>query len=265
MADNQATIDGKPIAAPAVGNDGAPIAGDGNADTGKVVFGKHEFKSIEDAGRSYEESVRSMNLKAEEAAALRKENEALRQQAAQADILKDIAKNTAPREDKSSEFDAYVKQVAEKHDMSEEAVRDIVAPTSGWVADAERRLQEKIDAFQQSVDGRFGSMTAAQMKLTPEYRENQEWVDKLVDGGMPMDKAMETAKEIRSSLPPTQPDRIDPPGTVAGTRVAAGGKVESYISDAEWADLKRSTPELTDDMRAQMEADYQRRAKGVAA
>jgi len=258
MADEPAALPGKPDAAPAVQSDGVPGAGAGNTDAGeKVVLGKHEFKSIEDAGKSYEESVRALNIAKQEAAALRKENEATKQAAAQAELLKTIAANTA-RQEPAYDFDAHVKTMAEKYDVPEGLAREMLTTTNGWVSDVERKAEERIAAVEAALAKQVAELGAGQQQLRPDYLAHKDMVDRFTANGMNFEAAIVEAKSISRQLPPEHPDRVDPPAQVLNNHAPDAGKAsEPYLTAEDRMRFKAQG--LTDEALDEMDADYKRR------
>ena len=238
MADEVTGSDKVPT--PAVQDDktgGSAVAADNH--DGELILGKHKFKSLEDAGKSYEEAVADRTRKAQALHELQKKVEQLETQAQLAEKLEVIARNTAKPEGPTP-WETYQKQLREE--LGEEDAKPALLAlemAGGWIGQLETSMTDRLQKQQEDYEKRLKELASGQSRMRPDYLENKEWVDKLTAGGMDFDKAVDMAKEFKAQMAPSNSDRITPPASIDSSRVgpSGGDQKASWFSQEDRAEL----------------------------
>ncbi len=238
MADDPAAVTDNPAGTPTA-TDGAPATG-GNATGERVVFGGHEFASMEEADRAYRSSQAEMQAAQRERAELRKRVDDAERQDRLAEKLDLIAQNTAKPTGPTSWEQECARLVEEYGEEAAKPIIRMMEVNADWQrqrdADWEKRLGETTAAYEK----RINELAATQEKADPGYQANKALVDKLVEGGMPFKSALAMAGELKATLGPEQPGAIQAPGGINGTRATASGADDNkpYFTPEDRADLK---------------------------
>lgn len=263
MAD-ETVVEDTPVAAldPNTTGQASPSKED-TGDQTDLIFGK--YSNMEEATKAYEEQQTLMGKQGNEVGQMRKEMEALKSQADQAGAIKELVTALKPAEPAGPDFAAVEKGLVDEY--GEEvgpAVAKSLKIASGWMEQVEGNMtkarQTEIDAIRSEI----ANLSRSQTQASPEYLENKETVDELVELGMPMAKAIAYAKHNSDKAAPNAPDRAALPSAGGSGRVTTTQTVpDVYLSPEERAEYKaRGT---TDDELDQMEAEYQVRKEAANA
>lgn len=220
------------------------------SDTGEkaVFFGK--YKSKEDAEKGWAEREKLFGQQTQELGELRRQMETLSSQAQLAEAIKSLKESVSHKpEEKGLDFEEWGKKFAEKYDMPEGAVRELMSVNSGWIsreteaAKAEiKRARDEFAEQLKAIREQQAQLSDRQLKSSPEYQESKALIDVFVKRGMSLRDAMESAAEIKSVMPAATVQRESPPASIDGSRVSASGKgkATSWFSDEDRAELKAS-------------------------
>ena len=228
----------------------------------QLFFGKYD--SIEKAEQAWVERDKQYGKLTNEVGELRKTAEMLKAQADQAGAIRELVETLKPKQ-QAPDGNAYQQTLAEKYGEDQAGMAaEILQTTSSWYEQDRKRLEAQIAEREKSLHERIESLSAAQIKLTPEYLQNRDMVDDLTKGGMTLSAAIEFAQKISGTLPPKAPNRIQPPGGIGGDRSAPHEKPpQKYWTDEERARYKDEYG-LTDEDLDAREAEVLAAAGGGA-
>jgi len=229
-----------------------------NTDKTEVLPEKLRGKSPEEIAKMYLEEEKKMGEMGNQIGDLKKQLEAVQQNNQLAETVAKVAEMAATKEPEKpkTDWDAVKEQMIQKH--GEEigtAMYETLATTNSWISEDVSAAKSEIEKAKAELAEQVQALKREQIKLTPEYRENQEWVDKLVDGGMSVEAAIAMASTITEALPAKAPERIQPPVGVGGSRTTADEPKEVvYITEEDKVKMG-----LSDEEAAELNEDYKRR------
>ena len=220
-------------------------------------------KSREEIAQIYVEVEKKLGQMGGEIGTLHKELENVREKNQLAEVVARLATPKEPEKPKT-DWDSVKKQYVEKYgEDTGSAMYEALATANSWIREDVTAAKTEFERTKKELELQLNALKAQQITFTSEYRENKEWVDKLVEGGMSIDKAVKVAAEIGSAIPRKAVDRIQPPMGVNGTRkTMVEKKPEPYVTEAEKQQYLASG--MTQEQIDTMEAEYQeRKARGV--
>ena len=252
--------------------DGSPATG---ADTEKgneeLFFGK--YKTKEEAEKAYKEAERTMSEKAQEAKEYKRRLEEAETQAKLADSISKLAEaQNRPAEEETLDIDAFANDLAENHGIDADAVKKILEVNDSWIRESSKSVagKQEIEALRSETEqlkAALQEVSGTVVKNQPDYVQNKDIVDGLVEKGMKLSDAIDTAKSIKKQLGVVeQPERINPPASINGSRVASTPpKDEEILTDKEKAEWKADG--LTDEDIAKYEQEQRekidKKLKGI--
>jgi len=203
-----------------VGDD-SPAVG---ADTEEgLYFGK--YKTKEEAEHGYKEAEKKMHEATEREKSLQNQLEQAKQNAQIAESIKALADAQGKgNEPEALDLKDFAESLADKYSIDADAVEEMLAVSNTWIQDSERNAVKKSDfealiAQNKQLQESVNILNGKFVMTSTDYQDNKEMIDIYTAKGMTLPDAIETAKTVRSKLGIAQPERINPPTSIGGSRV----------------------------------------------
>ena len=224
-------------------------ADDGADEKPQLIFGKYkDMESVEKAMKDAERKIQSIS----------EENARFRERSELKEVLEkmtDVVASKNPNNEEAQRYSQMMEDIAE--DFREDpgsGIKKMQDLTNAWIANEGLKIEGKIKKDYESKHSELlKEINELKNSLTlrdPDYLENKEVVDRLVEDGMAKSKAIEWAKRMRSG------DKLVPV-SLNGSRVIEAEKKNVYLTKEDRARLKAEG--ATDADLDRMEAEYQSR------
>lgn len=196
--------------------------GDGDADNSDSPFYVGTYKNREEAERGFQEKEAYI-------AKLRSEHDKAqaRLDAMQNEVLGKLT-SAVTTGAKSAGDDAGAKaQKAKEIEKLKEDLRadpaNAVELFNAWLVESEglltKKMQDQVETLTKQIEVISGRLTTA----SPEYQQNKEIVESLTKKGVPLQQAIEIAKEFAPMMAGGgRSDKASPPGNTGGAGAAGG-------------------------------------------
>lgn len=233
----------------------------------RLILGK--YKSIEELEKGEAEKAKLFGRQAEELGRLRAEMENLRQQANLTEVLKTIAESKKEPESQPMDIEAFTETLENDWSVNPRvAAKKLLGVANTWVSQAEGKSKSELEQMKREIEKLKGEMSEKLERLSPEYQQHKDVIDKMVAKGIPLSTARELVKELAGDASPViAAQRVTPPASVMPTRTISNQvKPQSeYLLDPrkDLEILAREFPELDEkalmDMMTRMNAERQAR------
>ena len=229
----------------------------------KLIFGK--YKTIEEAEKGEAEKDKLYGRQAQELGALRAEIEALRQRSEMKEVLAALVNNSKPKEDTPAmDMDAFTQKLGDRWlDDPKSVSKELLGVTSHWVNQTEKKTLSEVEALRQELRQMREQTAEAMERMSPEYQQHKDVIDKMVAKGIPLSTAKELIKEL-AQLTPTEPptQRITPPASITANRASVSG---TQTPSAALFDMRNDLPILAKEFPDLNESQLMEMAKQMNA
>jgi len=193
---------------------------DNAAATQPLILGK--FKSADDVIKSYSEVEKEKGRLAEELGKIRSDMETLKRQSKLEEAVAAIAESKKEKPEPAIDLESFLSTTGDELlEKPKDSLKKITGLFNSWLVQSEKNANQRIETLERKLEEATSHTTEAMQRMSPEYQQNKYMVDKMVEGGMSMAKAIGLVKDLMAAdeSAPIRLQRAVTPTAITPTRV----------------------------------------------